>query len=392
MFQVSWIHCLLAAVFVSICFVMKTEDWDVASYGGSSDSDVTSPDSDNEDRCYAFGDLPKLQFRKDPSKARWKEELGMAVIVSNKGRMLTTAGISRGGKIYIFLEDILQLVILGLFCVTTSRFLAEIGALHLLDDEDKCIPLENIYKKVAAGLGGSSWETFEIYRHVKSLGYIIKRHGVCWSHKRCKTVPAFLVGESGSQTITENGTEDIDSINEISELFSTMKINDMRPVFDVYPPSSKFRKSSPGNPMFILCVNSGNPPTKKHIEDLEGKCEGIPLKICYVEHGRLVVKIVDLILSLRSFIQAFTAKVRLEAEVKRFLMLELRSNRLQDFCNASISISLPNSPSSSQASPTPQDKWSREKHTKLVNIVGEPSAGMLTRQMSKGLSVASASE
>ncbi|PWA21283.1 tRNA-splicing endonuclease, subunit Sen54 [Artemisia annua] len=257
---------------------MKTEDWDVASYSGSSDSDVTSPDSDNEDRCYAFGDLPKLQF----------------------------------------------------------RFLAEIGALHLLDDEDKCIPLENIYKKVAAGLGGSSWETFEIYRHVKSLGYIIKRHGVCWSHKRCKTVPAFLVGESGSQTITENGTEDIDSINEISELFSTMKINDMRPVFDVYPPSSKFRKSSPGNPMFILCVN--------------------------------------------------------RAEVKRFLMLELRSNRLQDFCNASISISLPNSPSSSQASPTPQDKWSREKHTKLVNIVGEPSAGMLTRQMSKGLSVASASE
>ena len=32
---------------------------------------------------------------------------------------------------------------------------------------------------------------------------------------------------------------------------------------------------------------SGNPPTKKQIEDLEGQCEGIPLKVCYVEHGRV---------------------------------------------------------------------------------------------------------
>ncbi|GJU63291.1 hypothetical protein Tco_1245126 [Tanacetum coccineum] len=30
-----------------------------------------------------------------------------------------------------------------------ERFLAEFGALHLLDDENKCIPLEDIYKKDA---------------------------------------------------------------------------------------------------------------------------------------------------------------------------------------------------------------------------------------------------
>nr|GFA18518.1 tRNA-splicing endonuclease subunit Sen54-like isoform X1 [Tanacetum cinerariifolium] len=270
---VSWIPYLLAAVFVSICFVTETEDWAAASSGGSSDSDVTSPDSNNEDRCYAFGDLPKLQFRKDPSKARWKEELGMAEIVSNKGRILTTTGILRGGKIYIFLEEAL--------------FLAEIGVLHLLDDENKCILLEDIYKKVAEGVGGSSWESFEVHRHLKSLGYIIKRHGVCWSRKRSKNVPASVEGDSGSQTITENGHEDIDSIAEISELFCTMKINELRPVFDVYPPNSNFRKTSPGDPMFILCVNSGNPPTKKQIEDLEGQCEGISLKFCYVEHGRV---------------------------------------------------------------------------------------------------------
>ncbi|GJR03882.1 hypothetical protein Tco_0526866 [Tanacetum coccineum] len=31
---------------------------------------------------------------------------------------------------------------------------------------------------------------------------------------------------------------------------------------------------------------SGNPPTRKQIEDLERQCEWIPLKFCYVEHGR----------------------------------------------------------------------------------------------------------
>ncbi|KAK9055910.1 hypothetical protein SSX86_026997 [Deinandra increscens subsp. villosa] len=245
---------------------MEIEDW-AASSAGSSDSEVTLPDSDNEDHCYAYGDLPKLQFRKGGSKARWKEELGMAEIISNKGRMWITTGIMRSGKLYSFLEDTL--------------FMAEIGALHLLDEMDKRIPLEDIYKKVAEGVGGSSWESFEVYRHLKSLGYIIKRHGVCWSMKHDKNVPAFVEGES------ENGSEERVSVTEITELLSTMQIKDARLVFDVYPPNSKFRKSNPGKPMFILCINSGNPPTKKQIKDLEGQCEGIPLKFCYVEHGRV---------------------------------------------------------------------------------------------------------
>ncbi|KAI3728804.1 hypothetical protein L6452_17448 [Arctium lappa] len=250
---------------------MEIEDW-AAFSGGSSDSELTAPDSDNEENCYAYSNLPKLQFRKNTSRACWKEELGMAEIVSNKGRMWTTTGITHGGKIYIFLEDML--------------FLAEIGALHLLDDEDKCIPLEDIYRKVAEGVGGSSWESFEVYRHLKSLGYIIKRHGVCWSMKRNKSMPASVGSESGSQRIINNGNEDISSITETTDLFRAMQINELRPVFDVYAPNNKFRKSNPGNPIFVLCINTGNPPTKKQIEDIEGKCEGILLKFCYVEHGR----------------------------------------------------------------------------------------------------------
>ncbi|GKB08366.1 retrovirus-related pol polyprotein from transposon TNT 1-94 [Tanacetum coccineum] len=42
--------------------------------------------------------------------------------------------------------------------------------------------------------------------------------------------------------------------------------------------------------------------------------------------------------------------------------------------------------------PAPQDRWSQETHIKLVNIIGNPGAGMLTRAMAKQLSVASVHE
>ncbi|GJY32964.1 retrovirus-related pol polyprotein from transposon TNT 1-94 [Tanacetum coccineum] len=42
--------------------------------------------------------------------------------------------------------------------------------------------------------------------------------------------------------------------------------------------------------------------------------------------------------------------------------------------------------------PAPQDRWSQEKHIELVNIIGNPEAGMLTRAMAKQLSAASAHE
>nr|GEW02283.1 seed maturation protein [Tanacetum cinerariifolium] len=46
----------------------------------------------------------------------------------------------------------------------------------------------------------------------------------------------------------------------------------------------------------------------------------------------------------------------------------------------------------SMVTPSPQDKWSQDKHIELVNIIGNLRAGMLTRAMAKQLSVASAHE
>nr|GFA86600.1 retrovirus-related Pol polyprotein from transposon TNT 1-94 [Tanacetum cinerariifolium] len=42
----------------------------------------------------------------------------------------------------------------------------------------------------------------------------------------------------------------------------------------------------------------------------------------------------------------------------------------------------------SMATLAPQDRWSRDKHIDLVNIVGNPRAGMLTRVMAKELGAA----
>ncbi|GKG08110.1 hypothetical protein Tco_0333942, partial [Tanacetum coccineum] len=47
---------------------------------------------------------------------------------------------------------------------------------------------------------------------------------------------------------------------------------------------------------------------------------------------------------------------------------------------------------STSSHPSPQDRWSRDQHIKLVNIIGNPSEGMLTRSMAAKLTAASASE
>ncbi|GJT98987.1 retrovirus-related pol polyprotein from transposon TNT 1-94 [Tanacetum coccineum] len=57
-----------------------------------------------------------------------------------------------------------------------------------------------------------------------------------------------------------------------------------------------------------------------------------------------------------------------------------------------IPIPTPPLPIPSMVTPAPQDRWSQDKHIELVNIIGNPGAGMLTRAMAKQLSAASAHE
>ncbi|GJW15297.1 retrovirus-related pol polyprotein from transposon TNT 1-94 [Tanacetum coccineum] len=47
---------------------------------------------------------------------------------------------------------------------------------------------------------------------------------------------------------------------------------------------------------------------------------------------------------------------------------------------------------STSSHPIPRDRWSRDEHIELVNIIGDPGEGMLTRSMAVKLTAASASE
>ncbi|KAF9590994.1 hypothetical protein IFM89_000539 [Coptis chinensis] len=214
---------------------------------------------------------PKLQFRKDNYKARWDAELGMAEVIEKKGVMWKTMGIFRKSKHYFSIEETL--------------FLAERGALLLQDEKDTILSQKDIYKMVAEANDGCCWESFKAFRHLKSLGYIVARHGVPWTskndNKSCK--PTRPQGIPESDAVSGREMKDTTSV---SSLLQSMQINNLKPAFDVYLPNSNFRISSLGDPNFVPCI-ARDPPSKIEIENLERRCNGVPLKICNVEHGRV---------------------------------------------------------------------------------------------------------
>ncbi|XP_073117242.1 uncharacterized protein [Elaeis guineensis] len=180
----------------------------------------------------------KLQFRKEISRARWDEGMGMGEVIEKKGSMWVTTGIIRNGKLYCHIEEIL--------------FLAERGAL-LLDVDDTSLSIKDIYKKIAEGKYGCSWESFEAYKHLKLLGYIVGRHGLPWTMKNQMICCNNDLPQSTSDIDGKSDREVGESIS-IIQLLKDMQIDDITPTFDVYLPNSKFRKSSPGVPSFILCL------------------------------------------------------------------------------------------------------------------------------------------
>ncbi|XP_015894967.3 uncharacterized protein LOC107428885 [Ziziphus jujuba] len=244
-----------------------------SSFGEDSDDDSHGQYANDDDAeySYASGLVPKLQSRNIVSKARWNPKMEMAEVIVQKGSLWKTTGIARSGMIYCSIEEVL--------------FLAELGALILLDHCDATLPLEDIYVKVANGKNGCSWEQFQAYKQLKSLGYIVGRHGVPWSLKGVNRSNECVSSKcSVESALADSESEDKSSI---IGMFNGMQINEARPVFDVYLPNSKFRKSSPGDPSFVLCFTGGYPPSKAELEALERQCGGVPLKFCHIEHGRV---------------------------------------------------------------------------------------------------------
>ncbi|KAK1304756.1 hypothetical protein QJS10_CPB11g01345 [Acorus calamus] len=234
---------------------MEHKDWkNVSSSDEESNSDFDLQDMNVEERhqnpySTLCTSLSKLQFRKDISKAVWCEDVLMAEVIAKKGSIWATTGVVRSSKIYCLIEEI--------------AFLAERGALILVDVRDTVLSLNDIYNKLSDENNGCCWESFEAYRHLKSLGYIVGRHGLPWSLKKDEN--------SGSSV----------------SLKCTLENDEKKPNFDVYPPDSKFKKTSPGNPSFMVYVLRGDLPSKPVVEQLERECSGTLLKFCYVDHGRV---------------------------------------------------------------------------------------------------------
>lgn len=136
-----------------------------------------------------------------------------------------------------------------IFNFSKARFLVELGGLVAMDDVGAGLSLEDMYAKLSDAKNECCWDYFQAYKQLKSLGYIVGRHGVPWS---LKTVN----GNSESFSERCRGTvEESTSEDEVSIIkkFSRLQIEEARLVFDVYPPNCKFRKSCPGDPSFVVC-------------------------------------------------------------------------------------------------------------------------------------------
>ncbi|KAG2287795.1 hypothetical protein Bca4012_031392 [Brassica carinata] len=228
---------------------MEEENWEASS---SSETEEPGFAADDDEE---FHSGPKLQFRVGSSKARWVTELGMAEVEVKRGKLWTTTGIIRSGKTYCFIEEAL--------------YLSEIGELQILGNEDVVIPLKGLYEMVTEEKSGCCWESYEVYRYLKGLGYILGRHGVPWTSK-------------GAAIMTPSGEGE----DSVTKLLGDMQLCDAREVFDVYLPNSRFKKSSPGEPSFVACLSGDSPPSKEDVRVLQSRIAA-PLRFCHIAQGRV---------------------------------------------------------------------------------------------------------
>lgn len=306
-------------------------DWGVSA--DLSDSDYDADDFDEELQSLYFSDcVPKLQFRKDVSVARWDGKKGMAEVIVRKGRMWSTTGIVRKEKLFCHIEEIM--------------FMAEHGALLMLEG-DASLSMEDIYSLLAEENYGCTWDYYQAYCHLKGLGYIVGRHNCPWTLKsdEYKPMPCCLSSSEDQGHNYEDDAISVDlskgnncfrsnstlSTSEDKQMFlkdgecsstflqatscihSSSRVEEslslscalenlsiskgssdsehhqqgLKLVFDVYLPNTKFKKSAPGIPEFILCIARDCPPNKNEVQALQLLCGKVPLKFASAECGRV---------------------------------------------------------------------------------------------------------
>lgn len=118
------------------------------------------------------------------------------------------------------------------------------------------LSLTDMYFMLNEGRNGCTWDSFLVYKHLKSRGYIVGRHGVQWTLKNesYPSTPTCIGDSKNSSGISVN---ELEQGFEITDGFRNMQMNNAaKPVFDLYLPSNKFKKSSPGVPDSVVYLTT----------------------------------------------------------------------------------------------------------------------------------------
>ena len=167
----------------------------------------------------------------------------------------------------LILHDVHHILIESLISARYYRFLVQIGALLLVDEEETEILLKDLYPKVEEEKSGCSWEGFKVYQHLKSLGYIVGRLGRPWSLKstRSSVLPLENTSENDNAAhFTVYKTSIVESLKalQLNGDHLPLKFKETSPeksdfvvhlpVYEVFLPNSQFKKTCPGDPNFVV--------------------------------------------------------------------------------------------------------------------------------------------
>eukprot|EP00850_Spirogloea_muscicola_P013426 SM000091S24584 [mRNA] locus=s91:137992:141051:- [translate_table: standard] len=100
------------------------------------------------------------------SVANWLQLEGMAEVLRRRGVMWLSFGINRGSRALINIEE--------------TVYLMERGSLALLLN-GKEATMQEAYELMQDPALGCTWEAYQVYAHLRRLGYIVGRHGVPWT-------------------------------------------------------------------------------------------------------------------------------------------------------------------------------------------------------------------
>lgn len=224
--------------------------------------------------------------------------------------------------------------------------MVERGALLLLEG-DVSLSMEDIYSLLAEENYGCTWDYYQAYCHLKGFGYIVGRHNCPWTLKSeeykpmssCVSSPegqshdykddaisvdlskgnncfqsnSTITTSEDKQMFLKDGECCSNFLQATSHIHSGLRVEGspslscalenlsiskgssdlehhqqgLKLVFDVYLPNTKFKKSAPGVPEFILCIARDCPPNKNEVQSLQLLCGKIPLKFSSTECGRV---------------------------------------------------------------------------------------------------------